>query len=537
MSGQQNTNQGIFQNSMMQLPYYTYNNNGMMMYPQVPIMNYNLPVPMPQYHMPMFYHPIQNPAQNPYQYLYQGINQPSQNIIRQQSENIIQPGSIDVNLENMIQIEPIQNQSNEQEKQEKQVKQDNHVQEMQEELAIPKLVSKTKNKKGIKQIEPPINKGENKIANNLANILDNVLDNAHVQEDNEYNNGKDKYKDFGQTDDLSNVIVELKPVLPQESHYDKQNYPNETYNATMWLNNTIIFKACDISTDSLEVFKTVNTYNASLPKLQGKATHEKATREKAFIYARCSNENDISIETQKQTCLDYARKNNFELISYGYQYDNGCSGRNMINLNKELGFWKDHIPENSHIIIYSVDRLSRNLIKGMLFLEEMINYGISIHFVNNEIIYKKDMTAATKAMVQQELQTAEKYSNETSEKIKRTQLRLRTAGHYLGRPKYGFKCEKISGIRKSIMNFKEQDNIRRINNQYNYYIENYDNTIDFQGIRKTKIGIFRVLCRWCVRNGIRNRNNKLFTIAQLQNIVDTPNDHTYIQEYNSMHNQ
>jgi len=309
----------------------------------------------------------------------------------------------------------------------------------------------------------------------------------------------------------------------------------------MWLENTIIFKASDISTDSLEVFKTVNTHNASLPKQKQQQQQQNplvdSKRQKAFIYARCSNENDISIETQKQTCLDYAKKNNFELLSWGYQYDNGCSGRNMMNLNRELGFWKDEIPDNTHIIIYSVDRLSRNLMKGMLFLEEMITYGISIHFVNNEIIYKQGMTAATKAMVQQELQTAEKYSNETSEKIKRTQARLKSAGHYIGgQPKYGFKCQKINGIRKRTMNFNEQDIIRRINNQYIYYIENYDNITDFQGVRKSKTTIFKVLNRWCIRNGIRNRNNKPFTLPQLQKIVDTENDPEYIQQYNATQN-
>jgi DNA invertase Pin-like site-specific DNA recombinase len=278
-----------------------------------------------------------------------------------------------------------------------------------------------------------------------------------------------------------------------------------------------IILAKDISVAALETAKVVTEHNK---KIAANGTGES----KAFIYARSSKANDISIETQRKACLQYAEKHNLQLLPFGYQIDNNVPARNMKNLKHELGFWKNEIPNGSHLIIYCVDRLSRNLAMGMEFLDKMASRNISVHFISLEIVYSKNTSAAGRAMIQQELQTAEKFSNIASEKIRKTLQRLREEGHVFGLSPYGFKHVKVDGIRKKLPDNKEQQVIQKIKKQYREIVLNWKNMHEMQDYKKTPKNILRVLVRWCVRTGLRYRNDKQFSCNQLRNIITINNN-------------
>jgi len=181
--------------------------------------------------------------------------------------------------------------------------------------------------------------------NILANMLDNALDNViNLGQPNDEK--KETYAEFGQNYNNSNVISEIIPIKKVESHFDKDNYPNEVYKAIMLNGKVEEYKANDIHSYSLETHKYIYEHNQQI-------TRTKANKTNGFIYARCSTTNDISIETQRQACFAYAKAMNIKLVSYGYQYDNNVSARNMNNLKYELGFWEKRIPEDGNLIIYS----------------------------------------------------------------------------------------------------------------------------------------------------------------------------------------
>jgi len=347
----------------------------------------------------------------------------------------------------------------------------------------------------------------------LAQLFDNALDDnmQGIQKRAEYN------AEFGQKSDGSNVITELIPVDKQHAHFDNTRFPNELYNAVMMNGNTTKLLAKDISQDALETGKIVYEHNNQLAKQLAGTGQPSAG--KAFIYARSSRTNDISIETQRKACLQYATAHKLQLLPFGYQSDNNISARNMGNLKHELGFWQEHIPNGSHIIIYSVDRLSRHLIKGMQFLDDMAARGIRIHFVTHELVFHAGISAAGRAMVQQELQTAEKFSNIASEKVRTTMARLRQEGHVFGRAPYGYKHTMVGNIRKRTPDNKEQQNIRKIQSQYSYIMNNWKNEPDTANLRYSKINMLRVLVRWCNRSGMKHRNQKNYTTSQIRNII------------------
>jgi DNA invertase Pin-like site-specific DNA recombinase len=298
-------------------------------------------------------------------------------------------------------------------------------------------------------------------------------------------------------------------------------------------------KALDIHQYSLETHKYIYEYNNALAitNLNSKKNQAYSNMDPTgLIYARCSTENDISIETQRKACFKYAKDKGIKLLSFGFQYDNNVSARNMNNLNYELGFWENQIPDHCDLIIYSVDRLSRDLLKGIQFLEKLSSRGINIHFITNEIIYNINISAAAKSMIQQELQTAEKYSNMTSEKVKNTFKRLREEGHVFGKAPYGYKHIKIGEIRKRIPDNQEKENIRKISERYNNYVSTFENYPENQGVKKTATNIIKALIRWCNRSGLKYRHGKHYTLSQIKCIINAANNAANNAAHNAANN-
>ena len=342
----------------------------------------------------------------------------------------------------------------------------------------------------------------------LANIFDKSLDTIKFKEP--------KDKSFMSKKNNSNVIKSISPKNLDKAHFNKDTHPDEVYNVKFLGTFEEIFetKALDINDYSLETHKYIYEYNKTFA---GKAHN--TNKAVGFIYARSSSDNTVSIETQRQVCFKFASDNNIKLCDFGFQFDNNISARNMNNIKHELGFWKEYIEDGSHVIIYSVDRLSRHLINGMKYLDEMVLRGITFHFVTNELKYGPESTATQKGMVQTLLIEAEKFSNMTSEKIKTTRKRLLAEGNELGPAKYGFKVVLVNGIRKKLICSEEMATIRNIKIKYKDIRDNFKNYKKTENIQKSFISISRFISRWCVLSGIKYRKGQPFTEMKIREIV------------------
>jgi DNA invertase Pin-like site-specific DNA recombinase len=260
-------------------------------------------------------------------------------------------------------------------------------------------------------------------------------------------------------------------------------------------------------------------------------THNKSSPQNTIkgytsIYVRCSNPNGISIDTQLTACLNYAKEKNFVL--QGVYSDNGVSGRQGKNLKDgELGFWKNHILNHSNLLIYSVDRLTRHLFSGLQLLNTMQEKNIDVHFVSNKIIYNNYISAMNKSSIQQELQTAEKYSNDTSEKIKGTINRLKNEGKYIpGRIPFGYKRIKINGRLKQVENSIEMDIIKIIRTKYNTIWNNYDDYSDLVGYTYRHVYfIIKYLKQWCDTQQFKDREQNYFTESKIKKFIMSKMQH------------
>jgi len=339
----------------------------------------------------------------------------------------------------------------------------------------------------------------------------NINKNKKNNKASKANSKEKKDNSFNSSKNGSNVITSIVPKDNNHANFNNETNPDEVYIVTCKNGNTNEYKASDININALESHKIIYEHNLTIvnPSRNG------------VLYARCSSPNNISIQTQITNMLLDAKQKNIRLI--GCYIDDGVSGRFGNNLRKgELGYWSDYIKENcDDILIYSVDRLTRHLLSGMQFLETMASHNITIHFVNNKINYASNISAMHKSMIQQELQTAEKYSNDTSEKILGSQRRLKAEGHYVGggHAKYGLKRIIVDGIRKQVTNINEQDIITKIKEKYYDICENYENSYK-DSIRRTHVAFIRYIINWCDNNNIKNRLGNKFTEGQIKKIID-----------------
>ena len=344
------------------------------------------------------------------------------------------------------------------------------------------------------------NVGLNDVANNLNNI--NTINNVK--------SNKTNFKEFGQYKDHRNVITTLIPSNNLYANFDNKTYPNEKYMATFLNGKTEELQASDINDYALEVNKVMYNHNKSIKQADIKGY--------AYNYVRTSDVNGTSIKTQTDACIDFAKQNGYIIL--GYYCDNGYSGRQGKNLKRgELGFWTQYFKENTNLIVYSVDRLTRHLVSGIQYLDLLASRNIHTHFVTNKIIYNSQISSMNRSMVQQELQTAEKYSNDTSEKIKGTLRRLKNDGHCIGgRIPYGVKRIVINGIRKQVPNPIEADNIKMIKAKYYDIWKNFDMYNQYI-IRRTHANIVRYITKWCEEQNIKYRNNKTLNESQINTMI------------------
>ena len=190
----------------------------------------------------------------------------------------------------------------------------------------------------------------------------------------------------------------------------------------------------DLSEYTIKTFFEISKFNSSLTTLN----YSKL----GCIYSRTSNsKNETSIQTQKENCKKYLKQHNYQL-----QYitvDEGVSGRNMGNLKKELGVFSSYLDSTNILVLNSVDRLGRHSGKGMEFLEKKAEKNLDVVFLNENILYNKDISSSDKLTVHNCLTQAEFLSNHTSEKLKKINQTKKNNGEYIGSTApYGYQIEK-----------------------------------------------------------------------------------------------
>ena len=287
---------------------------------------------------------------------------------------------------------------------------------------------------------------------------------------------------------------------------------------TLWGTGEITWEPESIFSDyTLYIHSIKSKYNSSII--------QNDNLKSAYAYLRTSNPNDVSISTQRDSIFSYCKNLGIK-ISF-LSEDNGVSGRYnkkkniMNNLDNELGFWIPYLEDGKHImVVMSVDRLGRHTSSILTILDTLASRGVEIHFIKENIIWNLNTPSHQKVIIQNAASQAEQHSDITSEKIKKTQERLRLEGHFIGNPPFGHRVYRdINRIRRLGKNKKELDIIRKVHSTYNKY--KYM-VIEYNGTRRylDKKEIYTNLQEEIKNNNCRNRNGKEFNITSLKYLIN-----------------
>ena len=181
-----------------------------------------------------------------------------------------------------------------------------------------------------------------------------------------------------------------------------------------------------------------------------------------FIYCRISSEKQ-SLESQVHTCVDYCNKKG--LFVDAIIKETG-SGRNMKKLKKLSKLIST--VNNCDIIIYSIDRFSRNSYDAAISMKILDKNNIRLISVSDNIDLS---TASGRHAFRMRISAAELETDLISERVKRSIAFKKSKGDAIGVAPYGYSHFKTpSGRTKRIFFYKEKQVIAFITKFcYKYY--------------------------------------------------------------------
>ncbi|AYV77423.1 MAG: recombinase family protein [Dasosvirus sp.] len=136
---------------------------------------------------------------------------------------------------------------------------------------------------------------------------------------------------------------------------------------------------------------------------------------KAYIYCRLSGRRG-SVNSQTEECIKYCKSKGWEVAE---TFEQITSSRNMKNKNL-LETIVDKMSNGDILVVYSVDRFSRNMLGGLQILEKMERKGVTIYSVFENLTYS---TTSEKFNFRNLLNFAEFETDQISSRTKRGKKR------------------------------------------------------------------------------------------------------------------
>ena len=166
----------------------------------------------------------------------------------------------------------------------------------------------------------------------------------------------------------------------------------------------------------------------------------------AVIYTRVSTKEQAdtnqSLETQKKYCLQYALKNELNVLGFfGGTYESAKTDERN-EFNRMIRFVKNQREGVSHILVYSLDRFSRTGDNAIFISSELKRQGISIVSVTQPI----DVSTHS-GVLQQNIQFIfSKYDNDLrKEKCVAGMKEKLLRGEWIGYPPSGYSYDRSGG--------------------------------------------------------------------------------------------
>jgi site-specific DNA recombinase len=196
-----------------------------------------------------------------------------------------------------------------------------------------------------------------------------------------------------------------------------------------------------------------------------KVSNPLGTNKVAGIYCRVSTKEQTlgySLDEQKHRCREYLKT--LDQKYHRIYVDDGYTGKTLQRpaMQKLIG---DIIAGKiSHVVVWKLDRLSRNLTDTLFMVEELDKAGVGVISVTQAI----DTTTTIGKIVISVLSGFSQIELENiSDRVRMGVTARRRDGKWCGSPPYGYDYDKESG--KLVMNPKESKIVRQIFKRYLKY--------------------------------------------------------------------
>lgn len=173
----------------------------------------------------------------------------------------------------------------------------------------------------------------------------------------------------------------------------------------------------------------------------------------AVIYTRVSTkeqaDNNLSLETQKKSCLQYAERNGYTVLeSFGGTFESAKTDERK-HFNNMLQFVKRSKQKVSLIIVYSVDRFSRSGANAIYIANQLKEQGISVHSVSQPT----DATTASGSLQQNIQFIFSEYDNQLRREKCMAGVREKLlSGVWCCSPPIGYDIVRSNGQKKIVCN-------------------------------------------------------------------------------------
>lgn len=180
------------------------------------------------------------------------------------------------------------------------------------------------------------------------------------------------------------------------------------------------------------------------------------------IYTRVSTkeqaENNMSLDTQRRACENYAKKNNFRIMAYfGGTYESAKTDERA-EFNSMLSYVQKSRDKISHIIVYSVDRFSRSGANAIYIADQLKHEGVSIQSISQPT----DANTSSGTLQQNIQFIFSEYDNQLRREKSVAGMRDKLLrGEWCVKPPVGYDIITINGSRSIKVN-KDGELVRKI---------------------------------------------------------------------------
>lgn len=169
---------------------------------------------------------------------------------------------------------------------------------------------------------------------------------------------------------------------------------------------------------------------------------------KVISYLRVSTNNQ-DLKNQKYEILDYSQKLNMQVDEF---IEIEISSRKNLK-SRKIDNLLDSLKSGDLLIVSELSRIGRSTAEVLNIINQILNSGITIHIIKQNMILTKDGDMTSKVMVTMMSLFAELERDLISQRTKRALEAKRASGVRLGRPKGSIGQSKLDGKEEQIREF------------------------------------------------------------------------------------